>query len=59
MTQCDFSICVITIDSDGDYKCSVKRKGIWIHSFGKTEMDAFNSMFDLIEEMNNNKNAKQ
>jgi hypothetical protein len=56
MTQCDFSICVITIDSDGDYKCSVKRKGIWIHTFGKTEMDAFNSMFDLIEEMNNNQN---
>jgi len=39
--------------SDGDYKCSVKRKGVWIHSFGKTEMDAFHSMFDLIEEMNN------
>ena len=56
MEQQDFRTCVITIDSDGDYKCSVKRKGVWIHSFGKTEMDAFHSIIDLIEEMNNNQN---
>ena len=44
MEQQDFRTCVITIDSDGDYKCSVKRKGVWIHSFGKTEMDAFKNV---------------
>jgi len=56
MVYQDFSTCIIKQDADGDYKCSVKRKGVWIHSFGKTEMDAFHSMFDLIEEMNNNQN---
>jgi len=50
----DFSTCIIKQDADGDYKCSVKRKGVWLHAFGKTELDAFHSLFDLIELMNKN-----
>jgi len=56
MKHQDFNTCIMQIEESGIYKCSLKRKGVWLHSFGKTEMDAFQSMFDLIEEMNNNQN---
>ena len=56
MKHQDFNTCIMQIEESGIYKCSLKRKGVWLHSFGKTEMDAFQSMIDLIEEMNNNQN---
>ena len=55
MAQQDFKTCIMVVDEDGDYKCSLKRNGVWIHTFGKTEMDAFHSMFELIQEMIKNK----
>jgi hypothetical protein len=53
MAQGDFTSCIIEIDKDGDYKCSLERKGIWLSAYGKTNIEAFDKMCDLITDMDN------
>ena len=49
----EFKNCKIEIDTDGHFKCSVLRKKVWLSTYSTNEEEAFNKMFDLIEEINN------
>jgi hypothetical protein len=49
----EFKNCKIEKDVDGDFKCSVLRKKVWINTYSTNEVEAFNKMFDLIKELNN------
>jgi hypothetical protein len=53
MAQEDFTSCIIQIDEDGDYKCSLERKGVKLSAYGKTSIEAFDKMCDLITDMDN------
>lgn len=44
----EFNSCKIEIDNDGHYKCSILYKSVWISSYGLTEIQAFDKLYDIM-----------